>query len=191
MNAFEHVSLLLSFVYALALTHLLSRIGVLLTVRKRTKFSGLLALMMFNCILLVFFNWLALWDLRTLRAWDISTITVQFAQGIVLFGLCSLAAPEVTDEGTEIDLEGFYWEQRPLFYSLFIVGVTLALLANTAFLKTANAALFLKQNSLVIFMMLPGVLALFVRARWAQWAAGVGALLLFAYFTATFEGVIA
>jgi hypothetical protein len=76
MPAFEHVTILLSFVYALALGHLLSRIGTLLTVRGRTRFSGLLALEMCNCVLLVFFNWLGLWDLHTLRVWDIGTIAV-------------------------------------------------------------------------------------------------------------------
>src|SRR2546426_12807036 len=69
-SAFEHVLLLLSFVYALALTHLLSRIGSLLLARARVTFSGLLALDMANAILLVFANWLSLWDIRGLREWD-------------------------------------------------------------------------------------------------------------------------
>jgi hypothetical protein len=109
----------------------------------------------------------------------------------VLFGLCSLAAPEIAGQEGEINLEDFYWEQRPLFYSLFIVGVLLALVTNYADVKVGNVALFIRENSVVIFMALPAVLALSVRARWAQWVAGVGALLIFIYFTARFEDVIA
>lgn len=65
MTAFEHVTALLSFVYALALTHLLARIAELIVARDRVKFSGLLTLGMVNAILLVFANWLSLWDLRS------------------------------------------------------------------------------------------------------------------------------
>jgi hypothetical protein len=56
MTAFEHVTALFSFVYALALTHLLARIAELIVTRDRVKFSGLLALGMINAILVVFAN---------------------------------------------------------------------------------------------------------------------------------------
>ncbi|HLW34385.1 MAG TPA: hypothetical protein VKS98_01885 [Chthoniobacterales bacterium] len=56
MSAFEHVTALLSFVYALALTHLLARIAELIVARDRVKSSGLLVLGMVNAILLVFVN---------------------------------------------------------------------------------------------------------------------------------------
>ena len=74
MGAYEHVILLLSFVYALALTHLLSRIGALFVARKRVKFSGLLALAQANAIMLVFVNWLFLWNLHGIQAWSIMSI---------------------------------------------------------------------------------------------------------------------
>ena len=60
MNAFDHVLVLLSFVYALAVTHLLSRIGTLYSNRERVTFSGLQALLMLVAILQVFFSWLEL-----------------------------------------------------------------------------------------------------------------------------------
>jgi len=189
LKVFEHITILLSFVYALALTHLLSRIGVLLTVRKRVNFSGLLALMMLNGILIAFANWLSLWDFRSVREWDIASITVQFVQAIIIFFLCSLAAPEGGREGP-IDLEAFYWEQRPLFYSVFIAGATVAMIANASYLKTANAVLFVKENLFALSTILPGTLALALRARWAQWTAGISVLLLFLYFSVTFEAVL-
>jgi len=54
MSAFEHVTTLLSFVYALALTHLLARIAELIVARERVKFSGLLAVGMADAVVLVF-----------------------------------------------------------------------------------------------------------------------------------------
>ena len=73
MTAFEHVTALLSFVYALALTHLLARIAELIVARERVKFSGLLALGMANAILLVFADWLSLWDLRSIKSRDLAS----------------------------------------------------------------------------------------------------------------------
>jgi hypothetical protein len=43
-TAFEHVTALWSFVYALALTDLLARIAELVIVREGVRFSGFLAL---------------------------------------------------------------------------------------------------------------------------------------------------
>jgi len=68
MTVFEHVTALFSFVYALALTHLLARVAELIVARDRVKFSGLLALGMINAILVVFANWLSLWDLHAITS---------------------------------------------------------------------------------------------------------------------------
>jgi hypothetical protein len=189
MKAFEFVVILLSFVYALALTHLLSRGGILLTVRKRVRFSGLLALAMLNCILVVYVNWLSVWDLRTVRSWDIFTITMQFGLAVLLFALCSLVSPEVIGEG-RIDLDDFYFEQRPLYYGTWVATVIVAMIGNTAFLKTNDPALFIKWNSAVLPLVPPSLLALVVKARWAQWLGGLALLVVSVWLTVTFEGML-
>lgn len=154
MTAFEHVTTLFSFVYALALTHLLARIAELIVARDRVRFSGLLALGMVNAVLLVFCNWLSIWDLRTIKTWDLASITVQFLFAINVFLICVLVGPKAHDEGP-IDLEHFYWRQRPYFYGALLACAVLSLFANVDYLKTANAALFLKQNLTVLPMLIP------------------------------------
>src|ERR1043166_4441180 len=99
MAAFEHVTALLSFVYALALTHLLARIAELVVARERVRFSGLLALGVAKASLLVFINSLSLWDLRSVKSWVSVTITVQFLFAIALYFLCVLVGPKTPDEG--------------------------------------------------------------------------------------------
>src|SRR5882724_5958788 len=106
MSAFEHVTALWSFVYALALTHLLARIAELIVARDRVRFSGLLALGMANAILLVFADWLSLWDLRSIKSWDLASVTIQLLVAISVFLICALVGPRAPDEG-EIDLEDF------------------------------------------------------------------------------------
>src|SRR5213075_369012 len=114
MSAFEHVTALLSFVYALALTHLLARIAELVIARERVRFSGLLAIGMVNAVLSVFTNWLSLWDLRSITNWDLASIGIQFLFAVSIYVICVLVGPKTPDEGT-IDLEDFFWRQRPYF----------------------------------------------------------------------------
>src|SRR4029079_15724600 len=114
MKVFELVTALFSFVYALALTHLLARIAELVVARDRVRFSGLLAVGMANAILLVFSNWLSIWDLRSIKGWDLFSIAVQFLFAVAVFIICVLAGPKVPDEGP-IDLEGFFLAPASLF----------------------------------------------------------------------------
>src|SRR5690348_13856911 len=120
MSAFEHVTALLSFVYALALTHLLARIAELIVARDRVKFSGLLALGMGNAVLAVFVNWLSLWDLRSITSWDISSVAIQFLFAVSIYVVCALVGPKVPEEGM-LDLEDFFWRQRLYFYGAIMV----------------------------------------------------------------------
>ncbi len=177
MSAFEHVTALLSFVYALALTHLLARIAELIVARERAKFSGLLALGMVNAVALVFVNWLSLWDLRSVTSWDFASIAIQFLFAVSVYVVCALVGPKVPDEGV-IDLEDFFWRQRVYFYGAIIACLVLALLANLDFLKTANTALFVKENLGTIAILVPSLVGLISRNHVVQWVAGISLLAL-------------
>jgi len=189
MTAFEHVTALLSFVYALGLTHLLVRVAELIVARERVRFSGLLALAMANAILLVFADWLSLWDLRSIKSWDLASVTIQFLVAISVFLSCSLVGPKAPDEG-EIDLEDFFWRQRTYFYATVVSCLVLSLFANLDFLKTPNAVLFVKQNVTVLPMLIPTVLALISRNRWVQWTTGLCLLAMVLAYTIIFCGAL-
>jgi hypothetical protein len=169
----------------LALTHLLARIAELIVERDRVKFSGLLALGMVNAVVLVFSNWLSLWDLHSIVSWDLASIVVQFLFAICFFLICVLVGPKTHDEGA-IDLEDFFWRQRPYFYGAVTVLVFLSMFANLDYLKTPNAALFFKQNLTNLPMFIPAVLALASRKRWDQWASGFRLLAMMIGYTIAF-----
>jgi hypothetical protein len=189
MSAFEHVTALLSFVYALALTHLLARIGELIVVRERVRFSGLLAMGMVNAIVLVFVNWLSLWDLRAMTNWDLTSIVTQFLVAVAMYVMCALAGPKARDEG-EINLEHFFWHQRPYFYATTVAVLVFSLLANIAFLKTPNTALLLKENVATLLIMIPVLAAWIWRNRVVQWAAGITFLLMLIAFSVLFSSTL-
>jgi hypothetical protein len=173
MTPFEHVTALFSFVYALALTHVLVRAGELVVVRERVRASPLLFIGMANAILTVLANWLSLWDLRSIQIWSLASITVQFVFAVAVFLLCVFVSPRVPGDGA-INLDEWFWCQRPAFYSTGVAIALLALVANADYLKTANTALFFKENAVVLGFFVPNLLGLVSRNRGLQYAAGFG-----------------
>ena len=55
---FQHVTVLVSFIFAIALTHLFSSASQLILARERVRFSWLLSVSMLNAALGVIINWL-------------------------------------------------------------------------------------------------------------------------------------
>jgi len=64
---FQHVTVLVSFIFAIALTHVFSSASQLLLARDRVRFSALLTVSMVNATLGVIINWLGLWELQNLK----------------------------------------------------------------------------------------------------------------------------
>lgn len=190
MGPFDHITVLLSFVYALALTHLLTRIGSLLIARKRVVFSGLLCAAMANAIMFVYANWLELWDLHAIRDWDIVTISIQFAFAVMIYFVCILAAPEHT-EGGEIDMREFFRLQHRPYYFALLGSSILSLAGNAAYLKTPNAHLFITESVWVLPTFIPIVAALVFSGRKLQWACGIALFLMQIAFIVTFKATLA
>jgi hypothetical protein len=185
MAAFDHVVVLLSFVYALALTHLLSRMAGMLFARDRVRFSGLLVAWMVTAMVWVFINWLSLWDAHGMRVWSLYSIAMQFLFAVAQFFLCAMAAPEFPAEGV-IDMEALYWRARVPLYGLLFAASLLAIISNIDLMQV-NSALFFRQNILTLISFPSMGLALAVRARWAQWVGVLCALTIAMIFLALFE----
>ncbi len=185
-GTFQHVSVLLSFVYALALTHLFAGVGRLIVARDKVRFSGLLSLNIAIVLCLIFDNWLALWDFRGVASWDLLTITVQFSFAAAIYFCAQLTVPECP-AGEKIDMEAYFWHQRRAIVGTQVVTCLLAMAANAQYLQTAGLAKFLEVNMSIV----PGMLLILVRllftARWLQWAASLATFALLLGMTIFFN----
>ncbi|MDZ4691405.1 hypothetical protein [Terricaulis sp.] len=177
MSSFDFVLILLSFVYALALGHLLQRVGGLLIARERVRFSGLLALAIVNAVTQVYIDWLAMWDFRTVGEWDLFTVTLFFFSSILLFLMCVAVSPEAPDE-RPVDMEAFYWKNYRLFYGLYLILLFVFVAMSTVYLRTPTPELALQQSLANLPYTLVTLFALFSPARWAQWTAGIALFVL-------------
>lgn len=188
MAAFDHVVLLLSFVFGLALAHLLSRVGSLTLARARVRFSPLQALMAVNAVATVFVNWLILFDMRTVKDWDLLSIAIWFGVALSCFFICAAAAPDPVED-KPIDLVAFYREHYRLFYAMVLLSEVLDVFANFDFYKV-NTRLMLQTQLATVPFFLPPVLAIAVPKPWAQWTAGLGLLALYLWWALTFSSAL-
>jgi len=178
MDAFGHITLLLSFVFALALTHLLSSATDLVRERARVKFSWTHALWMTNAVILLFGNWMALLGDRRMR-WDIASTAIQFLYTVLQYFTCSMVSPHVQEHG-EIDLWQYHQRHKHVYLGAFLGLGFFSLGLNIYYwwmLGGHDAAGFFASQLNIAPMLFLCVVALVSKPAWLQFSC---ALVLFA-----------
>src|SRR5262249_1867924 len=134
---FQHVTVLVSFIFAIALTHVFSSASTLILDRERVHFSSLLAMSMLNAALGVITNWLGLWHLQDVRQWSAAEALLQLGWVIPNYFSCSLVAMPYSESGT-LDMATFFERQRRV---IFLATVALwAMSALETYLDRNNIA---------------------------------------------------
>ena len=185
MGAFDHIILLLSFVYALAIGHLLTTTAMLIRRAAEVRFSALNAFWMLNALVVIMANWLSFWDLRTLPSWSVATIFFTFLIAFTNYLQAALACPETGGSGL-LDLVEFQARQHARIAASFVASGVTALIANFAYARVLGVITWDRENLAVVPMLVGGVVALIWRARLAQIGAAV---LITAAWTFYFTGL--
>jgi hypothetical protein len=186
---FEHVTILLSFVYALALTHLLSSATELLIAGKRVRFSGLYAAWLLVALLMVLVNWVSLWGLVALKHWTVAEVVLQFLTAVVQYFTCSTFRVTETRGDEVIDLPALFQQRRPLIFGAFLALTLIASFQNwwdrnnMAGLKPGD---WVGENLSIVPMAVGVVVAGWARPRWLQWTAAACMFGLSVFFLVTY-----
>ena len=177
MQPFEFIILLLSFVYTLALTHLLFAATRMIRHRRQLVVSWPHLLWMLVALLNLVANWISLWDFRKMVPLSLGTIAAGFILAVLNYFMSALVSPDF-EAGENYDMKRFHACEGPTYIASILVMVVVAIVTN--FLAGADLDItnFGNENSLVIFMVPPLVLGLAVRRPWAQLAAPVAMLAL-------------
>ncbi|HEY4124774.1 MAG TPA: hypothetical protein VGM36_09180 [Rhizomicrobium sp.] len=186
MRPFNHILSLLAFVFAVALTQLLTRMGGLLVARKKVKSYGLTALTALLAVQIIFTNWLSIWEVHNKVQWNLPTIGSLFLFVIAVYFISVFALPAPESNGPT-DLEEFYWSHRVPYYIAWLACELLAILCNLQFSDDHNSGRMLSENLSNVLTIPPILLALVVAKRWAQWTGGLLLLTVNAYFLFTFD----
>ncbi len=185
---FEHVTVLLSFVFALALTHLLSSATELIAARDRLRFSGRLALWMVNAVVGLLVNWLGFWGLSAVKRWTVGEIILQFGAAVIQYFTCSLASMRVT-AGETVDMTAFFERQRRPIMLAFLAMMVASMVQNyvdrdhTVGLASTD---WIFENLIILPMGVATLLAGWARPVWLQWGAGAALLGAEVFFLVTY-----
>jgi hypothetical protein len=183
---FEHVTVLLSIIFALAMTHILASATELVWNRQKVRFSGLHAVWMVNALLSLLIYWLLIWDLSTVKRWTGFEVALQFIPAIIQYFACSLLS--MTRDGDEImDMKAFYEKQRPAIFTAFSLMMLTSMIETFADRNSGREASDWIGAELPIALMLVATLiAGWAKPPWLQWTAGLFIFGLEAFFLVTY-----
>jgi len=176
---FQHVSVLVSFIFAIALTHVFSSASQLLLARDRVRYSALLTVSMVNAALGVIINWLGLWELQNIKHWSLGEVLLQLGWVVPNYFSCSLVAMPYSESGL-LDMPAFFERQRRVIFS---ATLALAVMGGLATYADRNNVPEWKPNEWIgaelvgLALGVFAVLAGWGRPRWLQWI-GVGGMLV-------------
>jgi len=171
MHAFDFILVLFSFVYAAAVTHVLSTAGEIIIASKRIRLSWFNAGWMLAALLFTCAWWIGLWDLHEVKSWDTGSILFYFSMASGIYLNARLVSPRISESG-EIDLQRFHLEEgRKYLIAYTILGV-LTVVANAVLGQAAGVSQWSTQNIVIAPMtMATGLAAIFITSRWVQFVA--------------------
>lgn len=170
---FEQVDLFMSFVFALAMTHILSTAIELVLARDRVIFSGPYAIWMFNAVVLLLINWLALGNFREVTHWTLGSVMTLFVIALTLYLICAIMAIKVRD-GEAVDMPAFFASNRLVIFGAWAIGRLSVMVANYVFRDlTPVGAAWIKADATILVGLAVIAVAAFAKPKWLQWTAAV------------------
>lgn len=170
---FEQVDLFMSFVFALALTHILNTVTELILARDRVIFSGPYAIWMFNAVILLLTNWLALGNFREVTHWTPGAVMTLFVIALTLYLICAAMAIKVR-ESEPVDMPAFFAGNRLVIFGAWAIGRLSVMVANYVFRDlTPVGSAWVKADATILVGLAVIAVAAFARPKWLQWTAAV------------------
>lgn len=140
MHPFDYVLTLMSFVYALAIAHVLATVGDLMSAGNRVRFSWFNAAWMLYAFLAALIYWLNMWDLRTEPTWNMGLVAIFFAISSMLYLEIRLVCLRVPVEGA-VDMVAFHRQEGWKYMAGFAVLTAFTALLNVFYWQGGIAAL--------------------------------------------------
>ena len=187
MAAFDHVMVLVSFVYAVALTHLLSSAATYIRSWRRLRFSWIYASWYFNASIMIIANWISFWDMRELHSFSVGIILFIFALAFTNYLGAALVSPQF-ERDKDIDLVRYHAEHGRQYVGAFAVSAGSAVIANAVLGGGFQVQEWSEQNLVVVPMLITAIVAtVFVHNRYVQYSAAVGLLGIWTYYFAILQ----
>jgi hypothetical protein len=164
VEPFEFTITLLSFVYSLALTHILLGVARIVRHRRTIRLSTAHAVWTVNVFVTVLLNWIALWDFHGAKTLSVSAIGTSFFFAILLYLVATFVTPDVEDEKGQ-DLKAFHEREGVTYIGALLFGAVVALAMNLG-AGSLGVTSWAQQNALLLGTLPILPLALIFRRGW-------------------------
>ena len=183
MDAFAHLSVLISIVLGLGITNLL--MGFARIVQMRGRVSVYWPTIVWGLVLLLIHvqTWWSMFGLRAVTTWTFVAFSLTLMQPILLFFLSALVMPDF-DRDEALDLKANYFAQVRWFFGIIIVLLVTSLLRTFAIEGRPPAPADLAFHIGFLVGAVPA--AIVTNERFHQIAALVAASSVFAYVALLF-----
>ncbi|HUP89673.1 MAG TPA: hypothetical protein VM100_09990 [Longimicrobiales bacterium] len=119
MTPFEYITVIVSVVLGLGITHILGAITSMIRARRRVRFSWNHAAWLLLAFLGQLFLWWSIWSLRYIEVWNFFSFLLLLMQPISLFVATSFLLPDSIQLEGDVDLDDIMDEaSRPYFLTL-------------------------------------------------------------------------
>jgi hypothetical protein len=168
VHAYDFILILFSFVYAAAVTHVLSTAGEMIIASKRVRFSWFNAGWMCAALLFTCAWWIGLWDLHATSVWRVSSIAFYFSVAAGIYLNARLVSPSIPEQG-EVDLRAFHVDEGRKYLVAYTVLSLVTIVTNAGLGPGGSAVQWPAQNFVIVPMTVAtGIAAIFIRRPWVQ-----------------------
>lgn len=115
MDAFGYVSVIISVVIGLGLSHLLTGVAELFKTRRRVKFYWVHLVWVGLIFVGHIFLWWTMWNLRLVREWNFFSFLLLLLAPVLLYVAAAFLIPKVESD-VSIDLREYFYENHSAFF---------------------------------------------------------------------------
>ena len=115
MDAFGYVSVIMSVVIGLGLSHLLTGVVELFKARRRVRFYWVHLVWVVLIFVGHIFLWWTMWNLRLIRAWNFFSFLLILLAPVLLYVAAAFLVPKIDDEGS-LDLRDYFYQNNSAFF---------------------------------------------------------------------------
>ena len=129
MDSFSYLSVFISLILGLAVTHLLTGVAALIRSRRELRLWWPTPLWMATTFLIQVQTWWALFTLRKIEHWSFAEFLIVLLQPVAIFMMTALIIPR-TVAGKTADLKNEYFREFRWFFSALLLALIASLAKN-------------------------------------------------------------
>jgi len=129
MDSFSYLSVFISLILGLGVTHLLTGVAALIRSRRQVRLWWPTPLWMATTFLIQVQTWWAMFTLRTIEHWSFAAFLIVLLQPVAIFMMAALIVPRPL-AGQTADLQDEYFREYRWFFSALLLALIASLAKN-------------------------------------------------------------